>query len=298
MLVIMPLRKPIRIALWVAGSVALLILVVVLAVWLRLDAYAKSTVETSATNSFGLPTATDRVHVSVFSGDIGVAKFRVANVEGYEPERVMSVDDIDVGVELGSLWEETLRVPQVEMKNFRLFIQRKGLTTNVSQMLAKMRQRADEQPAEPGRKLLIDRVLIRNVVAQVDLGTGKPVEVTIPELLLEEVTRDNANAVAAEEVMRRIFPAIVSAVLEQGQGVLPADLIGSIRGDLNEAVAAMGGDAQRLVRQAADDLLGGALKGIPAGDVPSSGSGPVSDKVEGAADRLRDVFGGQKKDGK
>jgi len=138
-------------------------------------------------------------------------------------------------------------------------------------------------PESGGKKVTVDEIVIENVVAHVQLlpvgGKTSTFKVEVPKIVLRDVTSDNAKGVAVSELVARVLPAILNQVLQQSGGIIPEDLVGSLRTDLAGAVEALGGGAGNLFKQSGGDLgkgieeakksvedakkdLGGALKGL------------------------------------
>lgn len=285
-------RKPLK---WIgylaAGFVLLCLLAVGVVVW-KVDAAAKYGLETSATASLGQPTTTDSVHVSLLNGNIGVHELEVSNLQGYQSPSIIRVGKVRTSVAYASLWTDTLRVPEVEIDGLVLNIEQKGLVNNISEWMRRLKKSGTGSPPPPqpsdkhGKKLQIDRVVVRNIVAHVQLlpigGQASRVKVEVPEIVMEEVTPERTKAVVVGELIRRILPAIVAAVAKGGQGVLPTDLAGDLTQSAAAAVSELGAEAGKLLEQVTQDPIGGLLKAPEA----------LGDKLKEGAES---IFGGEKK---
>lgn len=288
------LKWPLRIAL----ALMLLIAIALGIVWWKIDVAAQYVVESGAMQATGQPTQTDGVHVSLLSGNISINDLSTANITGYQAKHILRTDSIGVSVGLGSLWTDTLRVPEIVIQGLELHIEQKGLKNNVSQLLEQINKAADQRPANAqGKKLQIDRVVLKDIVAHVQLlplgGQASSVEIKIPELILDDVTPQATQAVVVSEAIRRIIPAIIVAVLEQGQGILPDDLIAGIGTDLKGTVTALGDEAGKLIGQVADDLGKTILK-----DRPGTLGKTAEEGLKGLGEGLKGVFDGKKQEPK
>lgn len=284
-------KKPLKIVLGVLAGLLLLPLVGLGVVIWKLDSRAKHAVESGFTETLGQETTTRFVHVSLLNANIGVSTLRVTNLDGYKAPHLLSVGDVNTSVEYASLWTDTLRVPEIEINDMELYIEQKGLTNNVSQLMQRLKKRSAAAPPDPSgkpaKKLQVDRVVLRRTVAHVQLlplvGKASAVKVEIPEMILDEVTPEGTRAVVVGELMRRILPAVVAAVAKNGRGVLPIDLVGDLSQNAASLVADLGGEAGKLLEQVVKDPVGSVLKAPEA----------LGDKLKEGADK---ILGGDKKE--
>ena len=303
------MKKPIKITLWVLFLLVAGVSITAAVGLSKLDAFAKGMLEGEATAAFGLDTTTRSVNVSILTGDVGVHEFQVANVAGYKAEHFLSLDDLEVNVKLGTLFEETLEVPSIVMSNLEISIEQQGLKSNVKEILSNIRDRAEEKKKgrelegdRPVKKFRIDELRLRNVVARVRLlpvgGDVTTVEVKLPTLVLHDVTPKGATAQAAEEVLRQVLPAILAAVLERGRDVLPEGFIKDLGDELGKTVAALGEGAQKLLGGVAGKLGETVLQDLPNGlgkGIEKLGEG-LKEGVEGIGDKIKDVLPGKKEE--
>jgi hypothetical protein len=280
-------KRPVKIAVSIAGGTLAILLLLGALLAGRIHAVAQATVEESSTNTLGLTTTTRRASLNLFAGTLAIHQMQVANVEGYTAEHLMTTDRIRLSVLYSTLLSDPLRVPGVEISDLTLHIERRGLASNISQMLQNMRQRSSEAPATPGRTLVIDEVAVRNVTAEIALGVAgrdRPVKIRIPELVLRDVTPQTLGAATSEEVLRRIVPAILAAVLEEGGDLIPADFLNALGADLSRTLATLGEESQRLVQQAAGELANELLKDVSQFDKPLQDAGQ---RLRGILDRAK-----------
>jgi len=274
------MRKLLRLAV-----LLVILLVVVLAVgWYYIDALAKTGVERGATYALGVPTTTDKVGVGLLAGTVRIDGLNVANPEGFETPHLMHTGRFDLGVQTGSLFSDTIEVTRFELEDLDLYIEQKLGSSNVSTVLENIKAKAGE-PApetgkeEPGKKVKAGRIVVRNVTAHIQLlpvgGQASTIDVEVPEIVLEDVTSDSPNGVAVAEVVRRIVPAILAAVVKKGREVAPGANLDWLSNDVSATAEALGGRARDLADQAREDV-GKVLEGIlkrPGGEGDKEGGG-------------------------
>ena len=281
-------RKLIRVLL----VLVVLAIVAVGVAWLMIDRIAKAGVEKGGTYAMGVPTTLEDMSVSLLGGRVTMDGLNVANPAGFNSDRLMHSGRFDLEVDAGSLLGETVNVKRFELDGLELNVEQQAAGSNVGKIIENLKQLSSgktDEPAEPedgeGKKVKVDRIVVRNVHARFYLLSAKPISVKVPEIVLTDVTSDNAAGVAVSQLAARIVPAIVAAVVEQGQGKVPADLLNDLDGQLDDLAAAAGERTARLMQQAEKDLSGAATKA--AGDL-----GREADKVsKGVGDLLRGLGG-------
>ena len=259
------MRKAIKVLL----AVVVLVVVGLGVLWLSLDRIAKSAIERGATYALGVPTTVGDVNLGLLRGEVTIRELAVANPEGFQTPHLMRLGQVAVHVRPGSLLEDTIEVREFTMDDLDLHLEQKVGSCNFSVVLANLKrfgsgEAKGELDKGEGKKVAVNRVLLRNLVAHVQLlpvgGKATTLTVQIPEIELNDVT-DEAGGVRIAALTARLVPAILAAVLEKGKGTLPEGLRGDLSGQLSEATKAIGGGAARLVEQAGQDLEK-TLKGI------------------------------------
>ena len=242
--------------------VVLLVLVVVVG-WLKIDSLAKMATQRGVTYATGTPTKVESMNVSLLSGSVGLKQMVVSNPQGFtaSPD-LLATGSFKLGVDVGSLFGPTVRVREFTLDGLELNIEQILGGSNVSTVIANLKRLSSpsQQPKQPsGKTVAVDRIVIRNVVARFYLPAQlaqRPIEVKLPEIQLNNVTSDNAGGVAISELTRRLLTAVLAAVAEKSQGLVPADVLGGFNKDVGELVSSAGSQAAQLVNQAKGEALG------------------------------------------
>ena len=290
------MRKLVRIVL-------LLVVLLVVAAGVALyyvDRLARTGIERGGEYALGVQTTVDDADVGLLGGTLKVEQLTVANPEGFTTPHLVRVRTVDLGVETGTLMEETIRVRRFELDDVDMHIEQKIGRSNVSTILEHIQDRAGkDEPAEPGaRKVNVDRIDVRNVTAHVQVlpvgGEATTVDVEVPEIILEDVSSDDPQGLVVAELTRRILPAILKAVVEKARGRVPGMDFDALASELDETTAALGQGARDLIDQAGKNI-GGVLK-----DVLKKPGGEEGDTKEGGGlldGILKPKGDGEKKDG-
>ncbi|MBL7141115.1 MAG: hypothetical protein ISS74_09430 [Planctomycetes bacterium] len=274
------MRKLLRLAV----LLVILAVVVVAVGWYYIDALAKTGVERGATYALGVPTTAAGVKVGLLAGTVRIDGLTVANPEGFTTPHLMRAGRFDLAVRTGSLFSDTIEVSRFELDGLDLHIEQKLGASNISTVLDNIKAKAGE-PApeagkeEAGKKVKADRIVVRNVTAHIQLlpvgGQAGTIDVEVPEIILENVTSDEAGGVAVAELTRRLIPAILTAVIGKARDVAPGANLDWLAGDVGATVNALGGRARDLVEQAgqgAGKVLENIFK-LPGGQGGKEGGG-------------------------
>jgi hypothetical protein len=288
----------------------LVVLVALAAAWLLIDRIAKVGIEQGAGYALGVKTTVDSVSLSLLKGQMTVNNLDVGNPPGYETPHLMQTDRIAVEVQPGSLLTNTIRVPKFEIDGLDMNIEQKVGENNVSVIMGNVERlgssggKPEEKKPEKkggGKKVQVDKITIRKVVAHVQLlpvgGKASTLDIKVDEIPLEGVTSDNAAGVAVPELVSRIVPAIIEAVLAKGKGVIPSDLAGSLSKDVASAVESLGQGAANLTGQARENVTK-ALQGM--GEAINKNVGEAAkgagEATKGVGDALKGILGGHKQE--
>ncbi len=283
---------------WTIVSVVVVLLVATVAgAWLMIDHLARQAVQQGGQYALGVPTTVDTVDLSLLGGTLRMETLSVANPAGYKSDHLVRTGRFDLAVQPSSVLTDTVRIPTFELNGLDLNIEGKGLKTNVAEVLDHVKKmggggsgaqpQAQPQDKGGGKKVVIDRVTIRGVVAHVLLGLpgAQPVTVNVPAIELKDVGAGQPINVA--ELIGHLMPAIVASVLEQGKGIIPGDMLAGLQADVAGTVTALGGQATQLVQQAG--AAAAAQVGTAVQQVSQTAQGAVQDATKQAQGALEGV---------
>lgn len=293
------MKRFLKIMLWIVVP-----LVVLLAVaWFFIDSIAKTAIEQKTTDALGVTTTVEAVKINPLEGTVRIDGLTIRNPEGFKTPHFIKTGRFDLGVRLGSLLEDTIEVNRFDLDGLDMHLEQKPGSSNTSVILNHIKKsgggKGGPKQAEPagessGKKVKVNRIVIRHVVAHVQVlpvgGKAATLDVKVPEIVLNDVTSDNAAGVAVGELVRRLVPAILAAVVEKGKGILPEADLDRLGADLADAAAALGDAVGQLIRQSGGDVgkLGKDLKA----SLKKTKKALRKDGIS-----LRDLFGEKKKEG-
>lgn len=286
----------------------LILAAVVLVVLLAVGAFAalyyindlvKLGVEKGGTVALGTKTTLGSADVSVFGGRAGINDLAVANPPGFKAPEFMSLGKGLVAVSLSSLRQDVVEIPTLELDVIRVTLERKDGKTNykvILDNLAKLPSGSSKGGSDtPGKKFIVKDLKINDVKVTVDmLDTPVPLGslvVPVEQIHLTEIGTASKGLPMAD-IAGIIVRAVLKTASDNGQGIIPADILGDLNGQLGalgdlsqlgvKLDAKVGAEltkaaekAQEQLKNAVDDAAkklqlpkeaGDALKGILGGD--------------------------------
>ena len=221
----------------VVAGLVVLVIVVLLVVVLRIDAIAKTGVEKGGTYALGVETSVDELSLSLLRGKLMMKGLKINNPPDFTSDHLMRSGRFDLELVPTSVLGETIELKKFELDGLDVNIEQKITGSNISTILENLKRfdtgEGEETEAKTGgKKIKVDRIVIRNVVVHFhllpELSPTGPVTVEIPQIELTEVTSDNASGVVVGELVRKIIPAIIEAILKDSKGKVPTDFLSTL----------------------------------------------------------------------
>jgi len=259
-----------------------------------------------------------RVHRSVdYAGVSDAAGFEIGNPEGFDASNLpvdhfMRIGDGDFRLALGSLGQDTIVAPALELADLELSLQKHGGRSNYGMILDNLERFDSADDAEKddaggsAKRFVIRRLDLRRIVVYVDyLPIGgeliEPAPVRIDGITLRDVGAGDEGGLAISELVGLVVVTVLRAVSESA-----IDLPGNIVGELGDglegltSLTASGfellGDVSRGIERGIDEA-GGAIDealdsvGDRIGGTPGTAVDGLGDGVEGAVGVGADVGG-------
>lgn len=295
------------------GSLLLLLIVGVVIAIVSINAIAKKAVEEGGTYALGTKTTVSSVNVGLLSGKFALSNLNVANPGGFQSPHFMSLGSGGVAVSLSTLREPTVELPNFSLGDLDVHLEKRDGKTNYGVILDSVKRLSGSsdqpKPAAPAdeKKFIIRELDILNVTIHADLvggpaALGQLTRVTIPidRIRLTDVGQTGegvaGSGVSLSELSAIIVKAVLSAATEKGGGLLPADLLGDLQGQL-AAIGDLGQFKTEVIASAKGKIEEVGKKVVDEGkkaldDVTDKGKKAVED----AADKLKGLIpGGDKK---
>lgn len=285
-----------------AGFVLLVLAIVGLVVLgLRMiDSIAAEVIERGGTYALGVETDVEGADVGLLGGTFSMDRLTVGNPEGYPSDWFMEVPSLDVALDTGTVTSDVIVLPTLSLGTVGVTLDGTAGTPNYRVILDNLKRfesgGGGDEPADPssdGPKFVINSLVIEGAAVKVTNFTGVQqitgdVDVAVERIELKDV--GSAEPLSASELVSLIVKTVMSATVENAGGILPADLLDGIRGQLEGLIGldALGIEAIGDVGAIRDTLRGAAEDAID--DVRDK----AEEEIRGVVDGL--IGGGGKKD--
>lgn len=266
--------KIIKLLLVLVILVVLLVVIAGFALFSYIDTAAKKGIEKGGTYALGVPTTLGSADVGIMSGTFAMNDLKVANVQGFPGPHFFSLGDGSVAVSFDSLRGDTIVLPHLKLDAIDVRLEKKDGATNYNVILDNLKKvsggsgdKPAPQPAPSGdeKKFVVNDLSITKVTVHVDLmesgSAGAALvplqKITIPieAIKLQNVGKTGegvaGSGVTMSELANIIVQAVIGAAVENGGGVIPAEILGDLKGKL----AALG-DLSKLDMKVLGDVKG------------------------------------------
>jgi hypothetical protein len=270
-------------------GLAVLIVVLIVAVWLWGDSAARKGVEIGGTQALGVETTLNSASIGWLGGSVALRGLKIANPKGYQTDRLFALGHGRVTCSVWSLLGDEVVVREILIEEPELTIELKpGLPphSNLGDLLASLKSdeaapAEKEKPAakESGKKFRIDLIRVTKTKVRFHLLMGKTADLVLPDIELTEVRNTDGTLPRLVDVFRQVLVGISASAFRNAQGIVPADLLNSIGNPLASAQKLIGGglkaagDLGKAVGDTAGKAVGGATKAV--GEVGKSVGGAL-----------------------
>ncbi len=263
-------------------GLAVVIVLLVVAVWLWGDAAARKGVEIGGSQALGVPTILKSASIGWLSGSVGIHGLKIANPEGYKTDRLFALGHGKVACSIPSLLSDEVVVREILIEEPELTIEMKPCLpprSNLGDLLSSLKSKDEPAPAkkeepkpakESEQKFRVDLIRVTKTKVRFHLLMGKTADVVLPDIELKEVRNSDGTLPRLADIFRQVLVGVSTSALGKARGVVPDDLLNTFGGPLASA----------------QKLIGGGMK--VAGDV----AGQAVTSTTAAAEEVRKTVGG------
>ena len=230
------MKKLLRLAM----ILALVLVAGLVAVFVAIDSIARAAIETGATLALGVETTLDDADVGVARGEFAMSGLSVSNPEGYDASHFITLSDGRTAVSLGTLREDVVEIPTLELTGLDMQLEKKGGVANYDVILENLKRfesdddGSEEAEEEDSRKFVVKQLVIRDVTVHTALlpvgGKLTRADLRVDELKLENIG-SGGDGLPMGKLVAVIVQAVFVAIVEKGAH-LPAELVAGISGGL------------------------------------------------------------------
>jgi len=268
------MKKPLKVLSIILLVIVVLVVIAVAAVGLFADKALKAGIETAATKALNVGVSVDGVDLSIMGGKLALQNLMVDNPPGYQHPRLLELKEAQVEVYIRSLLSETVRIKDIKLDGAEVVLEQRGVSgNNIQDIMKSMPSSAPktQEPNQPpsGKKLHIDNLEITNTTVKVKLlpvpGKADTVTLKLAPIKMTDLGSDQKLDIAG--LSSKILAAIAQGIAEQGAGVLPDDMVNTMKStlaktaELGKELLGTGKDLGKEAIKKTEDLTKG-LKGL------------------------------------
>ena len=220
----------------------------------------KTGIEAAGTKALKVGVTIDDLDLSIYKGQVRMRGLAVDNPAGYEQKHLLKLGTGEVKTRMKSLMSDTVQIESILLDEISLSIEQKGLSNNLQDILKSLPKAEPGEPKEeaekkPGKNLVVKNLKITNTTVKVKL---LPIQI-LPDgtdtvtLKLDPIEMKNLGSedkMTTAKLASKVMVAIAQGVAKQGTGILPEDLLGSMRETLGNL-----GDLTDTFRKEAQEML-------------------------------------------
>ena len=221
------------------------------------------------TKALGVGVDIDELNLSVFKGTVRIDGLTVKNPAGYAHKNLLELSTGKVVVSTRSLLTDTVNVNQIKLDGINLVIEQKGLSNNLQDIIKNISSETKEPSESAGKKLHIAELEITNINVKVKLlpvpGKLDTISLDLPAIEMTDLGSD--NQFGTKELVTKIILAISDSIAKHGAGILPDQMLGTLRSaldqtiDIGKAAAEQGKKILETGKDAGSEVVEG-LKGL------------------------------------
>ncbi len=263
------LKKLIRWPLRILVVLIVILLVIVFAI----DLIAKTGVEKGATYALGVNTTVDSFSIKLLQGQMEMKGLTVKNPEGFKSENLMKSGTFQVKLQTGSIFTDTVVVDSFILDGLEMHIEQGLGKSNVSVIMDNLKKLesdapAEDDPKEAGKKVKVNKIIIRNVNAYFHIGGAPAIKVPVAEIVIEDLDSE-AGGVEMAKLVSKVMIGVFEGVFDAAKGVVSAETLKGMSNQVKDLGAAALEQSKEAIEGAGNILkdagngLGGLLKKFP-----------------------------------
>ncbi len=246
------MKTPLKIIYSILLIIIVLIILAAVLVHLFGNRALKTGIETAANKALNVAVSVGDVDLSIMGGKLGLQNLVIGNPPGYQHEKLLELKSAKIEVDVWSLLSDMVNIREIKLDGANVVLEQKGFSNNIKDVIKSIPAK-DEQPAEPsGKKLHIDNLEITNTTVSVKLLPipGKADTLTLKLAPIEMTDLGGDNKLNTAALSGKVLLAIAKGIAEQGAGVLPKEMVGSLALELKRV-----GDITGILLEGSGELL-------------------------------------------
>ncbi|MBN1846022.1 MAG: hypothetical protein JW810_10085 [Sedimentisphaerales bacterium] len=198
-------------------------------------------IETGGSRALQVPVALEDVSLSLLAGQAGMKNLVIDNPAGYQHAKLLQLGKAEVHMQLRSVLTDTVLIDSILLEDVDMVLEQKGLSNNIKDILHNLPSgdSDSEEPSGPGKDLQVSTIELRKVKVNVKLlpipGKADTLRLELAPIVIKDVgTKKKVDMVKLTGI---ILVALAEGIVQQGGGVLPADLLRSLEDQVAQLTA-------------------------------------------------------------
>ena len=249
-----------KIVTYVVVSIAVILLVLIVGIYLFGAGMIKAEVEKVASSTLGVQVTVKNIGLSIMREQVTIKGLVVKNPPGYVNETLLELGDGVLNLDIGSLMRDTVKIHLIKLDGAKLTIEQKGLSNNLNEILDKLpkeEKSTTPKTGKPGKNLTVTKLEVTNTNVRVKLlpipGKSDTVSLKLDPIVMENLGTDKKLSTAM--LVSKFIGALAAGVAKQGAGVLPDDMVKGIGSTLSKTTE-LGKGATEAGKNAVEGIKG------------------------------------------
>lgn len=298
------MKKLVKVILGVIVVLVVLALIALFTLPYTIDPIVKTAASTGGPKLLGVPVSVGNVALSPLAGRMTISKLTVGNPKGYSENLALSVDLVDVELDVFSLMSDTILVKRIQIDVPAISYETREGKSNFDAIQANIKKSSEEDktkpPADqaavekkPGKKVIVELFALNNAKVSYAsaLTLGQAVTLPLPSVTVRDIGKASGGTSftdAVTKIINEIGDDLVQAVAKAA-GQAPEALKNAIK-DSSEAAKAAANAAADTAKDAAKTATDTARNTADtASDAAKSVSGAAGDATKKATDAAGDA---------
>ena len=278
----------------IIAIIAGVLLLLLIALYLSVDAIAKYAIRSEGSSLMGVETSVESVDLGIFRDSTTITGLSIANPSGFKEKYLLQVDEFYIGSNLSNFLSSDIEIPLVHLKKMNFDLEQIDKRMNVTEVIdhvAKDVSSQDETPSSGSVELNIKRLEIEDITLTAE---GKIVNIAggsltahIPKIALADIgTRSDSDQIVGQLVgvmMKIIVKHIASNPIKGLSGLAISQISASVESIPGLNQIGLGKpitDAIKGIGGSASDAIGGIGNAINGFGNAITGNRDAKDKKE------------------
>lgn len=194
----------------ITGIILVILLGTILAVGMTIDGIVESGIEDSGSDLLKTEVEVDDIDISVFGSSADMDGFIVYNPEGFTDGAAISLNEIEIDLDVKSLLTDQILINKIRVKNPEIFFEQKGPRVNLRELSNNIDVGSEE---DSEKTIIIKEFILEEGVIKIhsELEKERSAEASIDRLVLNNIGESGSETI--QQAMKQILSPIIKNAL-------------------------------------------------------------------------------------